>query len=88
MAQINIDGQAYQSPGDGSDVYSCISISEAEMEAIREIACEKEIEIEELELDDLPYDILERMEDELRNNWEYSEGGPWNTFISGFSIDE
>lgn len=41
------------------------------MEAIREIACAKKVEIEELELDDLPYDIQERMEDELRNDWEY-----------------
>ena len=88
MAQINIDGQAYQSPGDGGDVYSSISISDEEMEAIREIAREKEVEIEDLELDDLPSDIRERMEDELRNDWEYSEGGPWNTFVSGFSISE
>ena len=37
---------------------------------IREIACAKEVEIEELELDDLPSDSLERMENELRNGWE------------------
>lgn len=88
MAQIDIHGQAYQSSGDGGDVFSSISISEAEMESIREIAREKEVEIDELKLDDLPSDIRERMEDELRNDWEYSEGGPWNTFVSGFSIEE
>jgi hypothetical protein len=88
MATINIYGSGYQSPGDGGDIESIMEISIEEFEEIKSIAEELGKELDELDYDDLPDDIRDRMEKTLDDEWGYVDGESWHTMVNGFSISE
>ena len=88
MATINIYGSGYQSPGDGGDIESIMEISTEEFEEIKSIAEELGKELDDLDYDDLPDDIRDRMEKTLDDEWGYVNGESWHTMVNGFSISE
>ena len=88
MATINIYGSGYQSPGDGGDIESTMDLSDEEFEEIKSIAEELDKELDELEYDDLPSEIRDRMEQTLQDEWGYVDGESWNTMVNYFSISE
>ena len=88
MATINIYGSGYQSPGDGGDIESIMEISIEEFEEIKSIAEERGKELDELDYDDLPDDIRDRMEKTLDDEWGYVDGESWHTMVNGFFISE
>lgn len=88
MACIRVYGQGYQSPGDGGDIESTLDITDEELEEIKAIAKEKDLDLDELEFDDIPGHIMEQMEKALEDEWGYVDGEYWHTFVSGFSIVE
>ncbi len=88
MATINIYGSGYQSPGDGGDIESIMEISIEEFEEIKSIAEDLGKELDELDYDDLPDDIRDRMEKTLDDEWGYVDGESWHTMVNGFSISE
>ena len=88
MATIYIYGSGYQSRGDGGDIESSMDISDEEFEEIKSIASELEKDLDDLQFDDLPSYIRDRMEKTLDEEWGYVEGEYWNTMVNGFSISE
>jgi hypothetical protein len=88
MATINIYGSGYQSPGDGGDIESIMEISIEEFEEIKSIAEELGKELDDLDYDELPDDIRDRMEKTLDDEWGYVDGESWHTMVNGFSISE
>ena len=88
MATINIYGSGYQSPGDGGDIESIMEISIDEFEEIKSIAEELGKELDDLDYDELPDDIRDRMEKTLDDEWGYVDGESWHTMVNGFSISE
>ena len=86
MATINIYGSGYQSPGDGGDIESIMEISDEELEEIKSIAADLDKNLDELDYDDLPSEIRDRMEQTLDSEWGYVDGESWNTMVNGFSI--
>ena len=88
MATINIYGSGYQSPGDGGDIESTMDLTDEEFEEIKSIAAELDKDLDELDYDDLPSEIRDRMEQTLDDEWGYVDGESWNTMVNGFSISE
>lgn len=88
MRTITIYGQGYQSPGDGGDIETTISIEDSKYEEIKTIAKDLGMDVNELDFEDLPSDLQERMEKELYDEWGFSEGEEWHTFVTGFSIEK
>ena len=88
MATIHIYGSGYQSPGDGGDIESTMYISDEELEEIKSIATMFDKELDDLEYDDLPSCISDRMEKTLDDEWGFVDGEYWNTMVNGFSIEE
>lgn len=86
MAEMKIYGQAYESPGDGGDVESYMELSQEDLDSIKSLLEDPDDGFDFLDLDDLPDDIRERMEETIEDEW--SEGGKWHTFVCGFSISE
>ena len=87
MITITIYGQGYQSPGDGSDIQSTISIDDKEYERIMSRAIRMGKCIDEMDFGDLTKDLQRRMERKLKAEWGYHDGEEWNTFVSHFSIN-
>ncbi len=88
MATINIYGSGYQSPGDGGDIESIMEISIDEFEEIKSTAEDLGKELDDLDYDELPDDIRDRMEKTLDDEWGYVDGESWHTMVNGFSISE
>ena len=88
MATINIYGSGYQSPGDGGDIESIMEISIEEFEEIKSTAEDLGKELDDLDYDELPDDIRDRMEKTLDDEWGYVDGESWHTMVNGFSISE
>ena len=88
MASIHIYGHGFQTRGDGGEIESTLILSEEEFNEIKDIAVEQGIDLDELELDDLPRYILEQMEKTLDNDWGFVDGESYNTMVNGFSINE
>ena len=88
MATINIYGSGYQSPGDGGDIESIMEISIDEFEEIKSTAEDLGKELADLDYDELPDDIRDRMEKTLDDEWGYVDGESWHTMVNGFSISE
>ena len=88
MINITIYGQGYQSPGDGGHIESTISIDNSEYEVIIATAKELGMDVDELNFEDLPCELQERMEKELNDEWGFYDGEEWNTFVTGFSIEK
>ncbi len=86
MATIYIFGSGYQSPGDGGDIESIMEISDEEFEEIKVIAADLEKDLNELDYDDLPLEIRDRMEQTLDDEWGFVDGEYWHTMVNGFSI--
>jgi len=84
MATMTIYGQAYESPGDGGDVESQMELSEEELNSIKELLDDPDDGFDFLDLDDLPSEIRDQMEEVIEDEW--SEGGKWHTFVCGFSV--
>lgn len=88
MASINIYGHGFQTRGDGGEIESTLILSGEEYSEIKNIAAEHGKDIDELVLDDLPRDIIDRMEEKLEDDWSFVDGESYNTMVNGFSISE